>query len=294
MCNKAYTLILCVILFSSYLFASFPADTLITTRNAFSFVEALTVGQSIEFVDAYGTIVFKDIIDHRIHSEARYAHIIVDGDAIITTIDQKFYVPQERMFKDAGHLKVGDCLLDVAGKYIEILKIVIVEEEQEKEFFDITVDECHNFFASRSQVLVHNIGPLVVGLTWSFGAGAVEFAGATISACVAGIVVGIKARRNAKQCNYDGFEIDLSLANDAQAPGKPTENDGFVPKKNWDGKKVRHSVTGQYGYPDKKGEVWVPTGWGPLAHGGPHWDVVSKDGRRNRNVMPGGHVRGSK
>jgi hypothetical protein len=192
MYNKVYTLILCAVLFSSSLFSSFPADTLITTCNAFSFIEALTVGQSVVCVDAQGAITFKKIIDRRMHAEAKYVHIILDGDEIITTLGQKFYVPQERIFKDAEHLKVGDCLLNIAGEYIEILEIVIVEEEQEKEFFDITVDECHNFFVSRSQVLVHNIGPLAVGLTWSFGAGAVEFAGATISACVAGICLGVK------------------------------------------------------------------------------------------------------
>jgi len=56
----------------------------------------------------------------------------------------------------------------------------------------------------------------------------------------------------------------------AQAPGKPLEVDGFVPPKNWDGKKQKHSATGQYGWRDKKGNIWAPTGWGPLAHGGLH------------------------
>lgn len=81
--------------------------------------------------------------------------------------------------------------------------------------------------------------------------------------------------------------------NDAQAPGKPTKEDGFVPPKRWDGKKVRHPKTGQYGWPDDKGKVWVPTGPGALAHGGPHWDVIDKSGD-HINVMPGGKIRGQK
>lgn len=79
---------------------------------------------------------------------------------------------------------------------------------------------------------------------------------------------------------------------DAQAPGMPTENDGFIPPKNWDGKKIRHQGTGKVGWADKDGNVWVPTGPGALAHGGPHWDVQSANGKGYRNVYPGGKVRG--
>lgn len=76
---------------------------------------------------------------------------------------------------------------------------------------------------------------------------------------------------------------------DAQAPGKPTEKDGFIPKKNWDGKKVKHRKG--YGWPDKRGSIWIPTG--PNGHGGPHWDVQHPD-KSYDNVVPGGKIRGQK
>lgn len=80
------------------------------------------------------------------------------------------------------------------------------------------------------------------------------------------------------------------LGTDAKAPGKPSEDDGFVPPKNWDGQKVRNPNGKGSGFPDKDGNVWVPTGPGPLAHGGPHWDVQKPDGS-HENVYPGGRVR---
>lgn len=83
---------------------------------------------------------------------------------------------------------------------------------------------------------------------------------------------------------------ETNAAPNAQAPGVPTEADGFKPKKNWDGKKVR-APNGQYGYPDRKGNVWVPTGPKPSrAHGGPHWDVQHPGGGHT-NVYPGGGTR---
>jgi Bacterial toxin 37 len=77
---------------------------------------------------------------------------------------------------------------------------------------------------------------------------------------------------------------------DAQAPGIPTAADGFTPPKRWNGNKVKSPNGNEYGYPDSKGNVWVPTGAGPKAHGGPHWDVQHPDGSHT-NVYPGGKVR---
>ncbi|MBU1109987.1 MAG: hypothetical protein KKB51_25120 [Candidatus Riflebacteria bacterium] len=76
----------------------------------------------------------------------------------------------------------------------------------------------------------------------------------------------------------------------AKEPGQPTETDGFKPKKNWNGQKVKSPNGNDYGYPDKKGNVWVPTGTGTGAHGGPHWDVQHPNGTHT-NVYPGGLVR---
>ena len=100
-------------------------------------------------------------------------------------------------------------------------------------------------------------------------------------------------RKKKKQDKPKPEEPTEDFLDDAQAPGKPTEDDGYKPPKKWDGKKAKHPKTGQHGYPDKKGKVWVPTGPGSLAHGGPHWDVINKDGG-HENIMPGGGKRGEK
>lgn len=55
--------------------------------------------------------------------------------------------------------------------------------------------------------------------------------------------------------------------------------------------KVKHPKTGQEGWLDHKGDVWVPTGTGPQAHGAPHWDVMSHDGKTHRNALPGDKIR---
>ena len=89
--------------------------------------------------------------------------------------------------------------------------------------------------------------------------------------------------------NLCSFQKKENKNDDAQAPGMPTENDGYVPPKKWDGKKVKNqNGKGGVGWPDKDGNVWVPTG--PKGHGGPHWDVQFPSGGY-KNILPGGKVR---
>jgi RHS repeat-associated protein len=78
-----------------------------------------------------------------------------------------------------------------------------------------------------------------------------------------------------------------------KAPGRPTAADGYTAPKRGAGARgelVKNPNGAGRGYIDEKGDVWVPTGEGPTAHGGAHWDVQSPGGGY-RNVYPGGAVR---
>jgi hypothetical protein len=79
--------------------------------------------------------------------------------------------------------------------------------------------------------------------------------------------------------------------NDPKAPGMPTPGDGFEPGKDG-GAWVPNPNGSGYGWRDKRGRVWCPTGPRPdKAHGGPHWDVQFPNGDHT-NVYPGGRNRG--
>lgn len=63
----------------------------------------------------------------------------------------------------------------------------------------------------------------------------------------------------------------------------------FVPPANWNGEMVvvQHGpYAGRPGFPDRDGNIWVPTRPGE-SHGGPHFDVQLDGGRRGHlNVYP--------
>lgn len=82
---------------------------------------------------------------------------------------------------------------------------------------------------------------------------------------------------------------DAKKTDGAKAPGKPGAAEGFRDPKggeNW----VPNPNGSGSGWQDADGNVWVPTGPGGRAHGGPHWDVQSPGGGY-RNVYPGGNER---
>ena len=85
--------------------------------------------------------------------------------------------------------------------------------------------------------------------------------------------------------------IDVfGLQKSYKAPGKPSLDDGFKPNKKYPEYGNFTNFGNRKGWLDKNGNLWVPTGEGPLAHGGPHWDVQLKDGGYI-NVYPGGLIR---
>lgn len=234
---------------------------------------------------------------------------------IVCTPTQEFYVPKAKKWVPAHKLKVGDQLLSRCTRLIKITQIELVNKPID--IYSIEVKSAnHNFFVGGHDhfVLTHNMAlPLAItgGLSVAFGetaaavgAAAGSFFGpitATAGLALGGLV-GIAVdwvrdvREDVARPKYTySFDIkfleDQSILKADKAPGKPTEKDGFKPKKNWDGKKIKNPNGPGYGWPDKDGNVWIPTG--ENGHGGPHWDVESPDGGY-KNIVPGGKERGKK
>ncbi len=133
---------------------------------------------------------------------------------------------------------------------------------------------------------------VVIGIGFGAEAGAGAGAvfgppGAVAGAVVGGTVGGLAGWWAGNRLGQWLFSKPPSDAYDPQgpkAPGKPRYEDGFCDPKegeSW----VRNPNGRGYGWEDGRGDVWVPTGKGGRAHGGPHWDVQTP-GKGYRNVRP--------
>ena len=107
---------------------------------------------------------------------------------IISSSDQKFYLPLQAKWLEAQDLVVGDNLLSIDGKYISISKIL--KQSATQKFYDISVSGAHNYFVSEQSILVHNFA-VGAGLAWAFGSGSIKFAGASLCASIGGLL-GVK------------------------------------------------------------------------------------------------------
>lgn len=248
-------------------------------------------------------------------------------NVIECTPSQQFYEINLQRWVSACQLQVGCKLLrdniDSLGDSIEILEIELIERHLP--VYIIEVANTHTFLVTGLSLLTHNdvlvptllytlsetaVGSSLGGIATSSALGVLGLSGGLL---IGGIIAvgatycfGDLSRTwyklkydigqitkifnlNKKTDNTKNKEekIGDDAPDDAQAPGKPTENDGFIPKKDWDGKKVKHRRG--YGWPDKNGNIWIPTG--PKGHGGAHWDV-QKPGGGYDNVVPGGRIRG--
>ena len=275
--------------------------------------------QSVASYDSYSGCLVQQRVKAGAESEANcYVKIGFDDQRyrdIVCTPTQEFYMPSSQTWMPAYVLKVGDTLL---SQHDRLTKITYVEFiKQPIKVYSIEVKNTHNFFVGYYSVLTHNIFipiALGVGLGGSFGSGAaiggatggffgpITFAGGIVVGGLIGIAIKVFSEDKPLPHYRLAFDVDLidgylkndneqkDKNNDAQAPGKPTENDGFFPPKKWDGKKVKNPNGPGVGWPDESGNIWVPTG--PKGHGGPHWDVQSpRRGKSYRNILPGGKER---
>ncbi len=281
----------------------FSAETQVNTNGELLTIKQLQVNDYVDSFDK--NRIVKKIMYTQLTKEAYCSIELNNSEKIICSLFQKFYLSDENKWIYAKDLKKGHLLFSLQEN-ITVKSVRLIDEKAE--LFDITVEETHNFFITKNGILVHNFVPVVIGISFLFGSGAIEFAGATIGITAMGIlacftVFGDKKhyhpridivsdpKNQIQACSISKNDPHLYTSNDkngAQAPGIPTEKDGYHPPKNWDGKKVRHKRG--WGYPDKKGNIWIPSG--PNGHGGPHWDVQYPDGNYD-NVVPGGYIRGS-
>ena len=366
--KSKYYLLLAGILCKQLLWAGILPTELVHTSAQSYAIQNLKAGDNIISFD--GTKVVADKIAQI--STKRYERAIkitLKDISLTVSENQFFYLPAIQHWIAAKALQPNDYLLTAAGTSIPIIAIEMVAEPTL--FYDLSIQNQHNFYVSELSILVHNepCTLLFVGAVATSKAAIV--AGYAIKTAVVGIMgyffyqelsnpnkpanpifpthtlqpsspqeklaAERKARQEAKSCqtkpaptpvktgcNHAARKTKIaakqtpqakrasalhaernlkqvkkkskkedseSEKSDAQAPGKPTKDDGFEAPKNWDGKKVKNPNGPGYGWPDKRGNVWVPTG--PNGHGGPHWDVEGPD-NNYENVVPGGGIRGKK
>jgi len=263
------------------LFGGFSGDTPVKMKDCYKRIDQIKVGDKVicyNLKDACNTE--KKVVAKKSRKVKNLICIIAGHRKLITAKKQKFYLPEEKKWKKAKNLRPGDKIQKGLKEAIVVSKTKKIDGKVE--LFDLSIEEEHNFRVSEDEILAHNFAAgidiaylLSLGL-WE----AAKYLATTIGIAAAYSILDELGLGKLRW--FLGF---------LKEPGKPTETDGVKPPKKWDGKKVKNPNGHGAGYPDNKGNVWVPTGEG--GHGGAHWDVQNPKTGKHTNVNPGGGVRGS-
>lgn len=206
-----------------FLVGGFSVGTVVKSGNRYVPIEQLNVGDVVTCYDFFHGFTEKPIVCKVLHAAVSCVSIVVNQQKIITSCDQKFYIFGHNVWKKANQLKTGDIFLGVLGQ--EVIVEEVVDCAYSIDLVDITVKDFHNFLITHENILVHNFIPIVFGLSWSFGFGAIKFAAASIGAGFLGGLLGLKLQKNKHTNN---FVVGTTVA----FPGAPFPDDPDKNKEN--------------------------------------------------------------
>ena len=180
--------------FCSDIFGSgFGAGTLVHTTAGLIPIEKVALGDYVHCYDILGNQTQK--VTHKKYTFEKNCAALVLHNAdgvIVVSRQQEFYMPKEGIWKKAGDLKTGDTLLQFNTHHATIQ--AIHELPKITLLFDLSVEECHNYFVSHKGVLVHNFAPAIgICISLAVDATGIEFLGASLYLGVCGVILGIKA-----------------------------------------------------------------------------------------------------
>lgn len=258
---------------SLFCFQGFVAGTKIKVPDGYKAIEQVKKDDIVisisdgYYVERPVVGLFKGKVDH--------FYLIYIGDQIIGAApNQKIYLSEKNEWVEVCALICGQSICTNLG-ILYINRIVCVDREVE--VFDFTVSGDHNFCVTDYDIVAHNFLPIVLGLSWVFGAGAIEFAGLSMAAAVAGITAGLimnsdNGKTKVKIKVSDNFN-NVSTGGSPQKDPNDPEDSFFNKLKARAERIIRTERFGKL-YEDPDTKLWWSKDNGN--HGGPHYKVYEK------------------
>src|SRR6185436_10529570 len=216
--------IVIALFYNVFISCGFHPETLVKTNSGYNTIEQLRVDDLVVCYDFAHGFTEKPITQKVLRYAVDCICIVVNGQEIITSRDQKFYLLDEYGWKKASELKIGDSLNGTTGNECIIEDIF---DCGSVDLVDIAIKDIHTFLITRDDILVHNfVPPFFVGLCWALGSG-IEFGGATFGiGALGGAAIGWKLKKDRQNKKHQYlFELNQKDPDKdgAQAPGKPTK-----------------------------------------------------------------------
>lgn len=137
----------------------FVAGTSVLTTLGKKAIETVKVGDTIPCVDHItGEATEKKVISTTINKVNRLIELDIDGEMIQCTETHPFQV-KDKGWVDACDLNPGDVVYTKDWGIATVQSVNLLELDEPVEVFNFEVEDCHTYFVSELNVLVHNTCP---------------------------------------------------------------------------------------------------------------------------------------
>lgn len=138
--------------------ACFVAGTeVLLADGIYKSIENIAVGDKVASYDEVsGTYSSQQVTDTFVKKVDTLVEIGVDGEKIVATLNHPFYIPAYNGWIPASKLRVGQKLLTMDNKYVEVKSVEIKHCTDGVAVYNFTVENTHTYFVGEKPVLVHN------------------------------------------------------------------------------------------------------------------------------------------
>ena len=230
----------------NFLHAGFPENTLIKTDKSHVPIQLIFTKNTVVGLDIKNnSLVNTECVYTFTLAANHYYCISLPNETIICSENQKFYDPICKAWISASEITEQTHFLDCQDEIIPCMQIDKIEQDKPIIFYEISLNSPHIYFVSKSQILTHNVVPIVIGLSWTFGEG-IALTGVGVGLGTLGFGLWQKFGNN-KKITFAQIEKECMSSSGGNAPDPDDQNKNKVSNMNEFfntnfGKKIKNSI----------------------------------------------------
>lgn len=200
----------------------FIAGTLVTTSTGTLPIEELEIGDTVICSDNKNNLYERTIVAIKHHACTELVTLEINDTTTITVSGkQLFFLPYHQKWYEARDCSVGDHI----ATYNNSVSATITDKkitycEPDCDFYSISVDEHHNFYATQDKLHAHNFVVVVTLFTWTIGEGVTLASTLTLLAAAGTWIVGTLTEKTIEKAG-----ADVVTQNTAQALAQASHNE---------------------------------------------------------------------
>lgn len=200
----------------------FIAGTLVTTSTGTLPIEELEIGDTVICSDNKNNLYERTIVAIKHHACTELVTLEINDTTTITVSGkQLFFLPYHQKWYEARDCSVGDHI----ATYNNSVSATITDKkitycEPDCDFYSISVDEHHNFYATQDKLHAHNFVVVVTLFTWTIGEGVTLASTLTLLAAAGTWIVGTLTEKTVEKAG-----VDVVTQNTAQALAQASHNE---------------------------------------------------------------------